>query len=100
MIGFTFVGWFCDKNGHRITFMFISAACLFIGYSSVMIISPVICLSFLGVAYAIFGAVLTPMVIYLAPHRIAATVLGFGRVIRNATMILFPLVSAYLTVNF
>lgn len=77
--------------------MYISSTFIIVGYLSLLFINPVLALSCIGIAYGIFGSLMTPLVVYLVPHRIVATLLGGNRVVKNIAMTIFPVISAYMT---
>lgn len=69
-IFFPLFGFIADKYGNRINFMYISSIALIIGYSSLLVMPPILSLILIGMGYSIFGTVLWPVLVFLVPERI------------------------------
>ena len=65
---FPVVGYFVDKQGHRIRLLTISAVVAVMTHFLFGFMYPVVPLILLGVSYGIFGAVLWPTVVFLVPE--------------------------------
>lgn len=97
---FPVFGLIIDKVGKRLHFLVGSALLLIACYVLFLTTTSIVPLLVLGLAYAIFGATLWPVLAFLVPQRILGTALGLVTIFQNLSMTLFPIFIAYLVSNF
>ena len=97
---FPVFGLIIDKLGKRLHFLVASAFLLIVCYVLFLTTVSIVPLIVLGLAYAVFGATLWPVLAFLVPQRILGTALGLVTIFQNLSMTLFPIFIAYLVSTF
>ncbi|TPX36637.1 hypothetical protein SmJEL517_g01304 [Synchytrium microbalum] len=95
-VGSPVAGIMLDHFGHRSTVLPISGLILLITHTlfAFTMVSPMVSMTLMGIAYSVFASGLWPCVPYLVARHQIATAYGFVTMALNMSLFLFPLVVA------